>query len=190
MEIFHSIDMPGKWFTELFDIAVEQHGYVTPANVREIGGTPQVLADLHRYHHVERVGHGVYRFTSLPIDRLGELMEATLWPRELGVISHDSALDLWDLCDVNPAKIHVTIPNAARIRRFVPSRYVVHQRILYRADITKFEGVAVVTPERAILDGIERHLDNRLIDQAIDTARARGLLKANELKRIACIDQA
>jgi predicted transcriptional regulator of viral defense system len=28
------------------------------------------------------------------------------------VISHDTALDLWDLCDVNPAKVHVTVPAA------------------------------------------------------------------------------
>jgi hypothetical protein len=36
-------------------------------------------------------------------------MEATLWPRGLGVISNDSALDLSDLCDVNPANVRTVL---------------------------------------------------------------------------------
>lgn len=47
--------------------------------------------------------------------------------------------------------------------------------------MTHHEGIPVVTPIRAILDGIERHLDGRLIDQAIATARDRGLLPRDEL---------
>jgi predicted transcriptional regulator of viral defense system len=112
-------------------------------------------------------------------------MAATLWPNRLGVISHDSALDLWDLCDVNPAKIHVTVPKAPRVRRQVPSAYAVHVRSLDEGDVTNVDGIPVVTPLRAILDGIERHLDDRLIRQAIDGAQRRGLLVDNELSRIA-----
>ena len=108
-------------------------------------------------------------------------MQATLWPRRLGVISHDSALDLWDLCDVNPAKIHVTVPKTARIRRSVPPLYEVHVRDLDAADVTRVEGIRVVTPVRAILGGIERHLDGRLIGQAIDAARGRGLIAVDEV---------
>jgi predicted transcriptional regulator of viral defense system len=108
-------------------------------------------------------------------------MQATLWPRRLGVICHDSALDLWDLCDVNPAKIHLTVPKTARIRRATPPGYVVHARDLDPGDVTRFEGIPVVTAYRAILDGTERHLDRRLIDQAIDSARRRGLLTHDEL---------
>jgi predicted transcriptional regulator of viral defense system len=112
-------------------------------------------------------------------------MAATLWPNRLGVISHDSALDLWDLCDVNPAKIHVTVPKAPRVRRQVPSAHAVHVRSLDEGDVTNVDGIPVVTPLRAILDGIERHLDDRLIRQAIDGAQRRGLLVDNELSRIA-----
>ena len=79
-------------------------------------------------------------------------MPATLWPRRRGVISHDSALDLWDLCDVNPATIHVTVPKAARVRRAAPPVDEVHVRDLDPADITRFEGIPVVTPAKAILD--------------------------------------
>lgn len=113
--------------------------------------------------------------------REATVMQATLWPRRLGVISHDSALDLWGLCDVRPAMIHVTVPKAARIRRTAPPVYEVHVRDLDVPDVIRFEGIPVVTPLRAILDGIERHLDRRLIGQAMDGARRRGLLAAADL---------
>jgi len=176
--------MPGRWYEELFEVAANQNGFVTTDDVRDLGGTLQVLADMHRHGQLDRVAHGLYRFALFPAGPLDEYMQATLWPRRHGVISHDSALDLWDLCDVNPAKIHVTVPKRARVRRAAPATYEVHQRELDVADITRLEGIRVVTPARAILDGIERHLDQRLIEQAIDAARSRGLLTNDDLKAI------
>lgn len=41
-----------------------------------------------------------------------------------------------------------------------------------------------MTPARAILDGIEMNLRVGLIDQAIEDARSRGLLTADDLERI------
>lgn len=58
-------------------------------------------------------------------------------------------------------------------------------RNLDPADATRFESIAVVTPVRAILDGIERHLDGRLIDQAVDAARRRGLIIGDEVSALA-----
>jgi predicted transcriptional regulator of viral defense system len=102
------------------------------------------------------------------------------------VISHTSALDLHDLCDVNPAHIDVTLPAGYRVTRVAPSIYRLHHRDLLPADIGRHEGIPVVTPPRAILDGIEAHLGHGLIHQAIDTARKRGLITrrdALELER-------
>lgn len=179
--------MPGRWYTALFEIATGPNGYITTDDARHLGGTAQVLVNMHRHGQLDRVAHGLYRFRAFPTDRLDELMQATLWPRRLGVISHDSALDLWNLCDVNPARIHVTVPKTGRIRRTAPTVYEVHVRDLDPGDITRFEGIRVVMPLRAILDGIERHLDGRLIRQAIDAARRRGLIFGDE---IAALDAA
>jgi predicted transcriptional regulator of viral defense system len=185
MELIHTFDMPGKWYAELFGIASDQYGYVTPHDATSIGAQDRVLVDMERHGHLHRVSRGLYRFRSFPPSPRNELMAATLWPNRLGVISHDSALDLWDLCDVNPAKIHVTVPKTARVRRQVPPAYAVHIRSLGDSDITNVDGIPVVTPLQAILDGIERHLDDRLIRQAIDGAQQRGLLVDNDLSRIA-----
>ena len=181
MDLFHTFDMPGRWYSELFEVAADQRGFITTEDIRDLGGTTQVLIDMHRHGHLDRVAHGVYRFRSFPAGPLDELMQATLWPRKLGVISHDSGLDLWDLCDVNPAKIHVTVPKGARVRRAAPPVYEVHVRDLNPSDIARFEGIPVVTPAKAILDGIERHLDQRLTNQAIDTARRRGLITPEQV---------
>ncbi len=69
-----------------------------------IGAQDRVLVDMERRSHLHRVSRGLYRFRTFPSAR-DELMAATLWPDRLGVISHDSALNPWDLCDVNPADV-------------------------------------------------------------------------------------
>lgn len=176
--------MPGSWYNRLFEAATGQYGLITTADARALGAAPGVLVDMERHGHVERVARGMYRFVAMPIEPLAELMQATLWPRGLGVISHDSALDLWDLTDVNPAKIHVTVANAARVRRQAPAAYVLYVRDLDDAEVTRHEGIPTVTPMRAILDGLERHLDRRLIDQAVATAHTRGLLLRDELRAV------
>ncbi len=43
-------------------------------------------------------------------------MEAALWADGPGVISHESALLLWGLADVNPRLIHLTVPPPYRPR--------------------------------------------------------------------------
>jgi predicted transcriptional regulator of viral defense system len=44
-------------------------------------------------------------------------MLAALWPAGRGVLSHDTALELHELCDVNPEKIHLTVPADYQPRR-------------------------------------------------------------------------
>lgn len=111
-------------------------------------------------------------------------MHATLWPHGRGVLSHATALDLHDLCDVNPARIHVTVRAAFRTNRPVPEVLALHRRDLADQDVTFHEGIRIVTPRRAILDGIEQDLGDHLIEQAIDTARRRGQIRGRDLDGI------
>lgn len=184
MELFHTYGMPGRWFSELFDVAAGQNGFVTSGDVRNLGGSNGVLVDLERHGHLERVERGLYRFVLFPTDPRDELMAAVLWPKDGGVISHDSALDLWELCDVNPTAIHLTVPKSERLRRRIPAGYVVYRRHLEPDDLATVDGIATVTPLRAILDGMERGLDGRLIAQGIDTATRHGLILADEQRAL------
>lgn len=100
------------------------------------------------------------------------------------MLSHDTALDLHDLCDINPAKVHITVPRAYRINREIPPTYAIHHRDLAGLDRTLIEGIPAVTPARSIEDAIDTHVDPKLIDQAIDTAQRRGLIRGEALADI------
>lgn len=174
--------MPGRVYTQLLELANERFGYVTPEDARAAGIDPLRLQDLARRRLAEHVAHGIYRIPLVPRTGLDQYMEATLWPQGVqGVLCHETALDLHELCDVNPAKIHVTVPAQHRVRRAVPKLYVLHHRDLDDVDVTLHEGIPIVTAYRAILDGIEAHLGPRLLDQAVETAAARGLLRRDQL---------
>ncbi len=112
----------------------------------------------------------------VPVTQLDAYMEAVLWTGRRGVLSHETALDLHELCDVNPSAIHLMVPSGFRTRKAVPAIYRLHRFDLDPAEIGWHEGIPIVTPERAILGGIEQALGWQLIDQAIETARARGLI--------------
>lgn len=167
--------MPGKNYNRLALLAADQQGLVTTADAREAGIDPHRLVDMERRGAVERLTRGVYRFPLLGSEpELSQLAAATLWANRSGVVSHDTALDLHDLCDVNPTRIHLTIPNTYRLQKPIPRLYRIHRRDLSKDERTHHEGIPIVTPQRAILDGIDSGVRTDLLRQAIDTAHRRG----------------
>lgn len=177
--------MPGRNYNRLATIAAEQQGLVTPADAREAGIDPHRLVDMERRGTIERVARGVYRFPLLgPNPEFGQLAEATLWADRRGTLSHDTALDLHELCDINPAKIHITIPTAYKLQKPVPKLYRIHRGDLEKGERTSYEGIPIVTPYRAIVDGIETGVRADVLRQAIDTARRHGLVRGTRPTRL------
>ncbi len=176
--------MPGRVYLTLMDVANGQYGYVSVDDARAVGINPAQLRLMHHRGLLERRGVGLYRFPIVPATELDHYMEGTLWPRTTAVLSHETALDLHDVCDVNPAQIHLTVPMHYRLRRDLPVMYQLHPRTLGPDDITTHEGIPIVTVHRAILDGIEGALGFHLIAQAVETATRRGMLRRDELLRI------
>ena len=182
----YSERMPTDRFTELAEVAGDRHGYFELVDSREIGYADNTIAQLARRSRIERVSQGVYRIPFLPAGRLGPYMAAALWPAGVrGVISRDSALDLWEVGDVNPAKIHITVPRAHRAQRSVPAAYVLHREDLAADEVTEIEGVPVVTLERAIRECHAAHLAADLLEQTIRHGREQGLLTAAQARRLA-----
>lgn len=160
----------------LLSHAQQQYGYLTPDDARELDIDPTQLRLMAARGTLEHLGHGLYRMPMVPTTQLDGYMEAVLWTGRRGVVSHETALDLYELCDVNPSAIHLTAPRGFRTRKMVPKAYRLHRFDLDAAEVGWHEGIPIVTPERAILGGIEEALGWQLIDQAIETARARGLV--------------
>jgi predicted transcriptional regulator of viral defense system len=113
--------MPRSAYTAVVDIAAEQQGYVTQEDARGAGIAATTLARMAERGTLVRTSHGVYRVPLIPAGPLDQYREATLWPRGVrGVLSNETALGLYELSDVNPAKIHITVPRAHRPQRATP----------------------------------------------------------------------
>lgn len=173
--------MPGRIYNTLHELAVDQHGYVTTRDARELGVEPQRLHLMAERGVLERVARGLFRFPDVPAGALDQYAEATLWPLESrGVLSHATALDLHALCDVNPSRIDITVRRGFRTTRRPPAVLRLHREDLPEDVITWHEGLPIVTVYRAIEGSVEQGLSWHLIEQAIDTARRTGRLTAEQ----------
>ena len=181
-------EMPGRTYSILHGHAAENFGYVTTRDADTLGVPKQTLWVMHNRGTVERVTRGVFRFPDVPATTLDTYRAATLWPLELeGVLTHATALDLHDLCNINPTKIDVAVPMSFRTTRTPPAVIRLHRLDIPDDELTWQEGLPIVTVPRAIAGAIEQHVGWNLIDQAIDTARARGRItgaQANELRAL------
>lgn len=169
--------MAGITYTFLFELAADQFGYFTAAQARERGIAPNTLVMMARRNTLERLSHGVYRLVLFPISPLGQYVEATFWPGGTrGVISHQSALALYGVSDVSPARIHLCVPSGYRTHRHPPKHLQLHRANLAPGELDMVEGIPVTTLERAITDCARAHLGRELIEQAIEEGRQLGRL--------------
>lgn len=161
----------------LREIALDQHGMVTNKQAQEAGVSGASLAMLHKRGDVERVASGVYRVSLTERSPHEDLMLAILWAGfPEAALSHETALDVWDVCDANPMQIDVCIRNNRRIRKKPIEGGRLHREDLSPSDITFVDGIRTVRPHIAIRQCIESGTQTRIVEQAISNARARGLI--------------
>jgi predicted transcriptional regulator of viral defense system len=177
--------MPREAYAAIYEIGADQLGYFTAGQAREVGVSHMALVMMERRESVERVSRGVYRLVHFPVGPLSQYMEASLWPAgAVGVISHESALALYNISDVNPSRVHITVPRLFRTRRQIPRQLVVH-----RADVPDdqrdfFEGIAVTTVARTLRDCHAAHLGAELLSGALRDAEQQGLLRRKEADQL------
>lgn len=176
--------MPGVRYKQLAERAAENYGYLTGEDARELGVPIGTLNALARRGQLDRVERGIYRVPLVPPSRLDQYLLATLWPDGRGAISHESALDLYGISDVNPARLHVTVPSTYRTHRKTPALYVLHHEDLADHDRASFEGIPTVSVAKAILQAHEHHLRHSLVEQAIDEAEREGWLPRRQATKL------
>jgi hypothetical protein len=113
---------------DLFNLASEQHGYFSTAQAARCGYAPDMLMYHVKQGTFERVHRGVYRFRDFPFSPREDVVAAWLAVgKDKAVVSHESALDLWDLSDVVADAVHVTVLRARRsLARRPPPGVIVH----------------------------------------------------------------
>lgn len=173
--------------SDLLEVAGEQRGFVTPQDAARVGVPRVELPKMAARGVLEHRSHGVYRIPNFPVRRHDDLMEATLWAGGVGVISHESALELWDLADVNPRKINLTI--GRRIRRAHGEAYRVWVAELSAADIDQRDDIPVTTVRRSILDAAATGTDRQLIVQAIRNAERYDLIGVDETDELRALTE-
>ena len=166
----------------LFEVAESQQGYFTSADAKRLGYDYP-----HQYFHVKqgnwiRVDHGIYRLMKFPAAEHEDLMRWWLWSRKKGVISHETAAALYELGDLLPARIHLTVPPDFRKR---PTKsLVLHKSILSSSEIEKRNDLPVTTPLRTILDLARSHLDDERLTKVTKDAIKKGLLTRKDLLEV------
>lgn len=169
--------MPREASAGIYGLAADQLGYFTTAQASASGVHPMAVVMMQRRGTVERISYGVYRLVHFPVSPLAQYMEASLWPRgAVGVVSHESALALYEISDVNPSRIHITIPASLRIRRAIPRHIAVHKADIKEQEIECVDGIPVTSPVRTIFDCHAANLGPALIGQAINDGRKSGHL--------------
>ena len=175
---------------QLFEIADRQQGFFTAKQAEECGYPRSNFHLRLASGEWTQEGRGIYRLGRYPVTDRPELVLWSLWSRNRqdipqGVWSHETALDIHELSDVMPAKMHMTVPPNFRRRKELPKVLCLHRDNLKNSDTEVRQGFKVTTPLRTITDcSTVGTIADNFISQAIHQALERGLVLEGELQEI------
>jgi len=175
-------------YRRLFEFAEQQQGFFTTKQAKAAG----FAENTHPYHvqmgNWVREHRAIYRLALFPAADRPDLVLWALWSRNRneeveGVYSHQTALNLHELSDLNPSKLHMTVPTRFRRNSDIPGVLVLHHADLPEGDILTARGFRYTRPLRTVLDLIEAGtVERTFIRQAIRQAADRGLITRPQIR--------
>ena len=172
----------------LFETAEQQQGFFTTKQAKAAG----FAENTHPYHvqvgNWTREHRGIYHLALFPTTDRPELVLWALWSRNRneeveGVYSHHTALGLYDLSDLNPAKLHMTVPTDFRRNSEIPGILVLHYADLPESDVQTTQRFKFTRPLRAVLDLLDAGtVERTFIRQALRQAVDRGLITRQQIR--------
>ena len=166
-------------YSALYKIVEDQGGYFTAAQARKVGFSWERLSNNVKSNQFERVFRGVYRFVKFPSSRFEDLFVAWLRAGPESVISHESALSVYELSDIIPSEIHVIVPRTAS-RRGKGIKY--HTNKLEEYEVTRREGLPVTTLSRTLADISKSGVPEEQVVLAIREGIEKGLVSFDMLR--------
>lgn len=165
---------------QLDALAYRQAGYFSAAQAREIGYSYQA-----QKYHVDvgnwvRIDRGLFRLPTWPSAPDDQYVRWTLWSGARGTISHESALRVHDLSDVDPARIHLTVLPGVRI---ADPLVVLHHDDVPESEVEQRQAWRVTTPLRTLIDVAAGDLSQEQLNQAMSDALERGLVTRRAVLR-------
>lgn len=163
----------------LFKLAAEQGGYFTAAQAKETGYSYQAQA-----HHVGagnwlRVDRGLFRLAEWIPELHDDLILWTLWSRGRGVVSHETALSVHGIGELESPRVHLTVPRGFSMR---DPAVAIHHADLPEADVGERTGFRVTTIVRSLIDVAGLWADDDQLGRAIHQARETGLFTIRQLR--------
>jgi len=167
--------------------AARKDGIVTTKMAAGFGISRFALAYHERkLHELIRVGPGRYHFVDQPPASLGD--HVRLLAHRYGgsaVASHETALRLHNLSDVNPPSIDFTVPRSQRSARHDQTvRIHTTSHPIPQTDLTRVDGVLTTTAARSIIDAARAGTGPEQIQLAVSQALQRGLAKPRDFVRL------
>jgi very-short-patch-repair endonuclease len=156
-------------------LATAQLGYVTHGQLIALGLDKPAIARRVKRGYFFRVHYGVYAVGHEPRDLRSQAMAAVLACGADAVLSHGSALCLWELWRVWESPFHVTAPVKHRRPRILTHRCAG----LAEADRRHRFGIPVTSVARTLLDAAPR-VHPRKLRRLFAQAQRRGLLDPRE----------
>lgn len=181
--------------SSLFAVADAQQGYFTAAQARTCG----YPTSNHVYHvktgSWKRIHRGIYRLVRYPHSDDEQYVLWSLWSRNRkeesqGVYSHQTALSLFDLSDLMPAKLHMTVPPSFRRNAPIPDILALHKGQVSAKEYEDRRGFRVTRPLKAISDLLEDgsvSMDH--LQQALYQGLARGIITRSEVAKHPCVSE-
>jgi predicted transcriptional regulator of viral defense system len=170
------IDKPD--FEHLYEIAEGQAGYFTTGQARTADFSAERLSANVKNGRLVRIMPGVYRLHHFPGSPHEDLFAAWLRAGTATVISHESALAIYELSDILPTEIHLIVPrNSSRRRKAIRQ----HTTQLQPDEITRRKGLPITTVERTLADLIKSGLAEEQVRLAVREAMQRGLTDRSKL---------
>jgi predicted transcriptional regulator of viral defense system len=176
---------------ELYRIAEVQGGYFTAKQAASLG-----YASNKRVYHVQvgnwlREHRGIYRLALFPEADRPDLILWWLWSRDrsdrpAGVYSHQTALSLHELTDVNPSRLDMTVPPPFRRGVPVPGILRLHYGHIADAERDVLFSVPLTNALRTVLDVWEEgSLPKAALRQAFQEAKSQGKITKKQAADLA-----
>lgn len=173
---------------DLFELANNQQGLFTAKQAEQAG----FVSNNHSYHvkagHWIREGRGLYRLAFFPKSSEEQKVIYSLWSQNRngeiqGVYSHETALSHYEISDINPSKLHMTVPKSFRRNSKIPKILKLHQADLTKEMIQESRGFLVTKIGRTISDAIQcGWIPFDIVRQAILEAYQKGLMQKWEIE--------
>lgn len=173
-QIWYYFDM--SLYDDIYEVAADNYGLITSAEVTELGGRTKDLARLVDGGRLFKVGRGVYRIAHHVPTRYDAYAESVALVGADAYLFGESVLALYELMPTNSYRMFVG--TSRRVRKALPENIVVTQSS-GQSDVGYFEGIPSQTLPAAIRACKGSVMEDRLVE-AVRRARELGYIGAAE----------